>query len=117
MDFGLTEKFYTYQFATPWFALSQKNYRGYYMTGTKVERNERLSRTLIGNLLSMSKTLDYNVPDRIKATVNYRIKKGRLKSTNIMTFTGTFITNVLIPDYFGIGRSVSRGFGTVKRVS
>ncbi|GCC11537.1 hypothetical protein IPdc08_01592 [archaeon] len=116
-DFGLTEEFHTHLFATPWFALSQKNYRSYYMAGTKVERNELLNRTLIGNLLSMSKTLDYNVPDRIKASVNYRIKKGRLKSTNIMTFTGTFITNFLIPDYFGIGRSVSRGFGTVKRVS
>ncbi len=32
-------------------------------------------------------------------------------------FTGTFTftTNFLIPDYLGIGKSVSRGFGTVKK--
>jgi len=116
-DFGLTKEFHLYQFATPWFALSQENYKKYYLSGTKAERDGLLNRTLIGNLLSTSKTLSYTVPDKIKANVNYRIGKGRLKSTRIMTFTGTFTTNFLIPDYLGIGKSVSRGFGAVNKIS
>ena len=32
-------------------------------------------------------------------------------------FIGAFSVNFEIPDYWGIGKSVSRGFGTVKRVA
>ena len=37
------------------------------------------------------------------------------KSTPMLGFLGTFSVNFEIPDYWGIGKSVSRGFGTVKR--
>ena len=33
----------------------------------------------------------------------------------MLGFLGTFSVNFEIPDYWGIGKSVSRGFGTVKR--
>jgi hypothetical protein len=31
-------------------------------------------------------------------------------------FKGTFAVNFELPDYIGLGKSVSRGFGTIKRV-
>ena len=34
----------------------------------------------------------------------------------MLGFFGTFSVNFEIPDYWGIGKSVSRGFGTVKKV-
>jgi len=34
-----------------------------------------------------------------------------------MGFLGTFSVNFEIPDYWGIGKSVSRGFGTVKKTN
>ena len=71
---------------------------------------------LIGNLLSASKSLGYEVPNTIKADLRVRPKKSVLKDTKIMTFTGTFVVNFEIPDYLGLGKSVSRGFGTVKGV-
>ena len=39
-----------------------------------------------------------------------------LKGTTMIDFLGTFSVNFEIPDYWGIGKSVSRGLGTVKRV-
>jgi hypothetical protein len=33
----------------------------------------------------------------------------------MLGFLGTFSVNFEIPDYWGIGKSVSRGFGTVVR--
>ncbi|MCC6545498.1 MAG: hypothetical protein IT392_13555 [Nitrospirae bacterium] len=39
-----------------------------------------------------------------------------LKGTPLLGFLGSFSVNFEIPDYWGIGKSVSRGFGTVKRV-
>ncbi len=114
-DFGLSEKFQKYKFITPWFALNQENYERYY-SSTREEQHILLRKTLIGNLLSISKTLGYTVPDEIKVDTSIKLKKIRLKETNIMGFTGTFITNFEIPDYMGIGKSVSRGFGTVKQL-
>jgi hypothetical protein len=34
----------------------------------------------------------------------------------MLGFLGTFSVNFEIPDYWGIGKSVSRGFGTVMKV-
>lgn len=116
-EYGLSDKIHAYDFLTPWFALNQENYMKFYHSGNRGERDELLRKTLTGNILSMSKSLGYQVPDRIKCATDVRIRKARLKDTNIMAFIGSFHVNFLIPDYLGIGKSVSRGFGTVKRCS
>ena len=61
----------------------------------------------------MSKSLDYQVPDKIKCDIQVNIRKHRLKDVNVMTFAGGFQVNFIIPDYLGVGKSVSRGFGAV----
>jgi hypothetical protein len=113
--FGLSDNFHSYGFATPWLALNQENYMKFYGLQGRKERQEFLRKTLIANLLSMSKSLNYQVPGEIKCDVQVRIRKSRLKDVNVMTFTGGFCTNFIIPDYLGIGKSVSRGFGAVRR--
>ena len=76
-----------------------------------------LEKILVGNIISMSKGLRYTVQDPIQANI-IKIKEVRtsLKGTPMLGFLGTFSVNFYIPDYWGIGKSVSRGFGTVKRV-
>jgi hypothetical protein len=112
-EFGLSDKIHSYEFTTPWLALNQENYMKYYGLKDGGERQEFLRKTLTGNLLSMSKSLDYRVPDKIKCDVSVNIRKQRLKDVNVMTFIGGFCVNFIIPDYFGLGKSVSRGFGAV----
>ncbi len=114
-EFGISDKFHSYELITPWLALNQENYMKYYGLKNKDERHELMRKTLIANLLSMSKSLDYQVPGEIKCDVRVRARKSRLKDVNIMTFIGGFCANFLIPDYLGIGKSVSRGFGAVRR--
>jgi hypothetical protein len=63
----------------------------------------------------MAKGLEYVITDKLTATVNVREVQTKLKSTPMLSFLGTFSVNFEIPDYWGIGKSVSRGFGTVKR--
>ena len=41
---------------------------------------------------------------------------ARLKGVRMVGFKGTFAVNFELPDYIGLGKSVSRGFGTIKRV-
>lgn len=115
--FGLSDQFIRYEFATPWFGLNQENYVRFYQQPNDEARHEFLNRTLIGNLLSLSKGVGYTVPGRIKCDSRLAAGKGRLKDTNVIEFRGRFYTNFMIPDYMGIGKSVSRGFGAVRKVS
>ncbi|MFZ5997248.1 MAG: CRISPR-associated endonuclease Cas6 [Nitrospirota bacterium] len=103
-----------YSSLTPWLALNEKNYQKYQRMGTWGERKELLESILVGNIISMSKSLGYTVPEPIKADIG-RLKEvpTKLKGTPMLGFLGTFSVNFEIPDYWGIGKSVSRGFGTI----
>ena len=114
-EFGISEEILSYEFITPWIALSQQNYQRY-VESKREERRELLRRTLIGNILSASKGLDYVVLDEIRLEIGrLRRRKCELKGTSFIGFLGKFMVNFAIPDYMGLGKSVSRGFGTVKR--
>ena len=113
-EFGISEKLIKYDFVTPWFALNQENYRKY-LSFDKEQQTELLNKNLVGNMLSMSKSLDYQVPEMIKCHTELQERSSSLKGNGIIVFRGSFVTNFQIPDYLGLGKSVSRGFGTVKR--
>jgi hypothetical protein len=115
-EFGSSPALISYQFITPWLALSQQNYERY-VDSRRQERRELLRRTLIGNILSASKGLEYVVLEEIKLELG-RLRRQRceVKGTPFIGFLGEFMVNFAIPDYFGLGKSVSRGFGTVRRL-
>lgn len=116
-NFGLNSEYITYSFLTPWLALNEKNYEQYMKLESWTEKKEFLRKILIGNIISMSKGLGYTVPEPIKTNIlKMREVQTSLKGTPMLGFLGTFSVNFEIPDYWGIGKSVSRGFGTVKRV-
>jgi len=116
--FGTTNINNTYSFLTPWLALNEKNYEQYQRLGTWEKRKQLLEKILIGNIISMSKSLGYTVPAPIETNIHHlKEVKTSLKGTPMLGFLGSFSVNFEIPDYWGIGKSVSRGFGTIRRVT
>ena len=116
--FGSAHAALSYSLLTPWLALNEENYERYKTVGPN-EQNDLLRRTLIGNILSMSKGLGYVVTEEIevsKLDVYPAKEPVRLKGVRMIGFKGTFAVNFELPDYIGLGKSVSRGFGTIKRV-
>jgi len=116
VEFGLATKNLTYRFVSPWLALSQENYLRF--TGSSdADKSELLSRILIGNLISAAKGFSYTVPDRIMVKLNRLFPvQCRLKGVPVVGFRGSFNVNFTLPDLFGLGKSVSRGFGLVRPV-
>lgn len=111
-EFGLTKEIHNYEFINPWIALNQKN-TVTYRACDDIEKDELLERILIGNLISMSKSLHYDVPGRIKVKSNFELVDIHLKGVKMCGFVGCFKSNFELPKYIGLGRSVSSGFGAV----
>lgn len=113
-SFGGIDEMLSYKILTPWLALDEESYKRY-KRRNKDERKKQLESILIGNIITMAKGLEYVITDKLTATVNVHEIPTSLKGTPMLGFLGNFSVNFEIPDYWGIGKSVSRGFGTVKR--
>jgi len=100
----------------PNLVLNEEYYEKYQRFGSEEKRKELLSRVLVGNILSIAKSLGYTVKEEIRAEIK-RIRETatKLKGTPMLGFRGEFAVNFEIPDYFGLGKSVARGFGTIVR--
>jgi hypothetical protein len=114
--FGYAESFQNYRILSPWVALNETNYRIYLKSSSK-ERVKLLNRIFTGNLLSISKSFDYVVADQIKVKTKLLPTAISFKGIPFTGFEGEFQTNFYLPEYFGLGKSVSRGFGTIRNVT
>jgi hypothetical protein len=117
VEFGYSDEIFMYEFVSPWIGLNQSNFKKYNDEGRE-EKNEMLKRVMTGNVLSMSKYLDCWLSKDQKIKIDHKLKeiKVNLKGKSMTAFNGIFKTNFCLPDYLGIGKSVSRGFGMVRRV-
>lgn len=114
-EFGVTDDYVEYEFVTPWIALNQKNIDSY-NSGSNIEKEEILRKILIGNIISVSKGLDYTVEEKLVSWMNLKECDVMLKGIKHAGFIGRFKVNFNIPDHFGLGKSVSRGFGAIRRL-
>lgn len=113
--FGESPQSLNYRFLSPWMGLNQVNYHRYCELSEEAARQQLLARILVGNCLSLAKSFGYRVAIRLEADVSQlRETCARLKGVPMVTFRGTFRVNFHLPAWLGIGKSVSRGFGTVE---
>lgn len=105
-----------YKFITPWLGLNQNNYKKYTNSKSWKDKKEILNKVLIGNLLSMSKSLGIIVNKRLYAKTHFDEKIVTYKGVKMNAFKGEFKVHYDIPDYFGLGKGVSQGFGCVKQI-
>jgi hypothetical protein len=113
-EFGISDEIHTYEFLTPWLALNQQNAKKFYDLKGKPERDAFMQKILTGHLSTLAKSINYDLPAPLTCTSRVRFKRERIHQENVMVFFGTFGTNLTIPDYLGIGLSVSSGFGTIR---
>lgn len=118
VSFGLTEDMVGYTFVTPWIGLNEKNYHLYLELKERGKDTDALlDKILVGNILSMCKSVGYIANKTVLVKSNLAETQGVeiKKDVQLTAFTGEFETNFLIPDFWGIGGKVSLGYGTVKR--
>jgi hypothetical protein len=103
-----------YKFITPWIGLNSKNYQTYRDLRDWKEKKHLLNKTMVGNVLSMCKGLGIIANRRLEVHSLLNQENIRFKGIDLIAFTGEFRLNFRIPDFFGLGKGVSQGFGTIK---
>ena len=114
---GVGEGLTDYRFATLWMPLNQQNHPEYLQKNPD-EQRAFLGRILVGNILSFFKGVGLRLPEgvRLLATVRPEEEKRTGFKDNLMTaIGGGFTTNAMLPDWVGLGKSVSRGYGTIQK--
>ena len=116
VDVNTSNEEYHYKFITPWLALNTQNFKKYNNLDDWKEKKLFLNKILIGNILSMAKGLGIIVNRRIYVKIHLEPVSVNYKSVKMLGFTGEFKVRFKIPDYFGFGKGVSQGFGSVKQI-
>ncbi|HXH17931.1 MAG TPA: CRISPR-associated endonuclease Cas6 [Chitinophagales bacterium] len=99
-----------------WVALNGENYKKYLELGSELEKERMLEKIMVGNILSFAKGVKWEVnkPISLKLDNIGQAKKISYKGQSLMAFCVRFRTNVFLPDYMGLGKGVSHGFGVIK---
>jgi hypothetical protein len=114
---GYSENLHTYSFKTLWMALNQHNYAEFLGLSPKA-RQEKLPGLLRAHILAAFKGMGVwlEPEQRIMAQVQVQQKTTQFKDQRMIAFDGQFTTNAVLPRWIGIGKAVSRGFGTVEKI-
>lgn len=115
VEAGYSDDLHTYRFVTQWMALTQRNYVEYRELSPE-EQQDRLRQLLRNHILAVFKGLGIWLEphERILTQIRLAPRSTRFKDQKMLTFSGEFTTNAVLPRWIGVGKSVSRGFGTVE---
>lgn len=109
-ELEIKDERYDYKFESFWIALNEENYKKY----KKGELS--LDIQLRNNILEFFKLCGTQAKKRIIAAGEFEENKIIEKDTVILGFTGTFKTNINLPNFISLGKRKSIGFGIIKRI-
>ncbi len=103
----------TYVFHTPYLALNQENFQNW-EGSNEVERKRLLSRIVVGTQLSLCKAIGLHVAERFRPKWTFALAASRRSNLVSSCWASWLVTtNFQLPGRWGIGKSSSRGFGTL----
>ncbi|NSW93326.1 MAG: CRISPR-associated endonuclease Cas6 [Bacteroidales bacterium] len=99
-----------------WLPFNQNNYSEFNKIEGIVDKTHFLERILTGNIISFAKGIKWTVDKHIT------VKITNIENTHLIPVKGVkreafdlkFISNVSLPDFIGLGKNVTRGFGIIK---
>ncbi len=117
-EIGYSDQLHSYTFKTLWMALNQTNYPKYQKLNNERDKQAMLNCILVGHILSLFRNcgLELLPDERLMAKVQVQDRTTNFKEQKMIAFTGEFIVNAKLPSGLGLGKAVSRGFGTIQGV-
>ena len=102
-----------------WLPLNAKNYEQYQSTDNLIEKIKILERVLTGNILSFLKGVDIHIEEQIDIHITNITgqRPTNYKGIKLMAFDIEFKTNLCLPQYIGIGKNASIGYGLLTKIT
>ena len=99
-----------------WLPFNQDNYQHYLATESLSARIDQLNHILTGNVLAMLKGIGIILKEQLQVDITSMAESKiiRYKDIKLLSLDATFTTNIVLPEYIGLGKHVSLGYGTVK---
>ncbi len=107
-DLSFNTNFVTYHFDSPWLPIKQENYLDF--INNKIDLNKILQ----NNILEIFKSLNIKADNKIVVNGSFKETKVMVNNIQHFGFIGKFESNVNLPNYIGLGKNKSIGFGTIK---
>lgn len=117
-EVGVYAKRFRYQLRG-WLPFSPKEAGDYRKTERLIDRVEILERKLNGHIVTFAQELNCNWQGHIEATISsiHQAQDIQLKSkTRMLSFSLEFSSNFFLPNFVGLGKSVSLGYGVVRQL-
>ena len=110
-----------------WHPIRTENYKEWNECKEKGEPEKMLflEKILRNNIVTMLKHLESSTEKDVKVRIQRIVKEGVLpykhnpitnRKNNIISISADFSTNVVLPEYIGLGSHVSVGYGMVRRI-
>jgi len=101
-----------------WLPFSIKEAADFKKTERLIDRVEILERKLNSHIVTFAKELNCAWKGHIEAYITSvsQVQDIQLKSTRMLSFSLEFAVNFLLPDFIGLGKSVSLGCGVVRKL-
>jgi hypothetical protein len=112
---GVWDNTFSYKLSK-WLPLNQDNYKKFHKLDDYGQKIELLEKILLANILSFLEGISLYVEEKIEIKVKH-ILDQRLelyKGQEMEAFSLRFETNVSLPNYIGLGKGSSTGFGILK---
>ena len=116
---GVGTELFEYRFDTLWMALNQTNYPKYRDAVDAEIQKSILNKTLTANILSFFKGVELYLPAESRIMMSFRPfseSQTGFKNQLMLGINGSFTTNAVLPDKIGLGKSVSRGYGSISAI-
>jgi len=101
-----------------WIALNQENFPKFQAIDNLTDRILFLENTLKANILSFAKGIEWAVDKQIEVKIQdlNQMRPVNLKGKKVTGFDVQFTSNVFLPNFIGLGKSVSLGYGVVRAI-
>lgn len=101
-----------------WLPLNQDNYNKFKALEELTEKISFLEKIMSSNIISFLQGIDLFIDEKIEVKIK-SIQSERLmnyKEQQMQAFTLVFRTNISLPNFIGLGKGSSVGFGVIKEI-
>ena len=116
-DIGISHTTQHYRIRN-WLPLNSNNYLKYQNAESFVEKIQIMERVLTGNLLSFLKGVGIHLEEQLELNITNITdqRPATYKKVKLMAFDIEFKTNLSLPQYIGIGKNASVGYGILTTI-